>query len=83
MAARCSIVASSLDGHRSAAGGHAQLFPVGDGGALTRALRAALVNVRSNGVWNTLALDRAFAYANELSMTNLARRYQDIYENIL
>ena len=82
MAARCSVVASSLDGHRSAAGGHAQLFPVGDGRALTRALCAALIPARSNSDRNTPPLDSAFSYATEFSMTRLAARYQDIYESI-
>jgi phosphatidyl-myo-inositol alpha-mannosyltransferase len=82
MAARCSIVASSLDGHRSAAGGHAQLFPVGDGRALTTTLCTALMPARSNSAWNTPPLNRAFSYATDLSMTRLAARYQDIYESI-
>jgi phosphatidyl-myo-inositol alpha-mannosyltransferase len=82
MAARCSIVASSLDGHRSAVGGHAQLFPVGDGRALTSTLCAALTSAPSNSDWNTPPLDSAFSYATELSMTHLAARYQDIYESI-
>ena len=45
MAARCAVVASDLQGYRSAAGGHAVLVPPGDVGALSRALGVALADV--------------------------------------
>jgi phosphatidylinositol alpha-mannosyltransferase len=83
MSARCLIVASALDGHRSAVGGHAQLFPVGDQGALTSALTEALVIARSNNARRTSVLEGAFTYANGLSMAHLAERYTDIYKRIV
>ena len=44
MAARCSVVASDLQGYRSAAGGHAILVPPGVVQALARALGVALAD---------------------------------------
>ncbi len=82
MAARCAIVASALDGHRAASGGHARLFPVGERRALANSLIAALGEAASPTVKREVALDRAFTYANQLSMARLARRYESIYASI-
>ena len=45
MAARCAVVASDLDGYRSAAGGHAALVPPGDVVALGARLGTTLADV--------------------------------------
>jgi hypothetical protein len=83
MAARCMVVASALDGHLAASGGHAQLFPVGDHRALADSLIAALGEVEAPGDTRRDALERAFAYANERSFAGLARHYETIYLNAL
>ncbi len=50
MAAGCAVVASDIEGYRTAAGGHATLVPPGDPGALTRALDAVLADAASAAV---------------------------------
>ncbi len=82
MAARCVVVASALDGYRAASGGYAQLVPVGDKQALTKSLIAALGEAVSPNAARGGALDRAFDYANGLSMTRLANHYEAIYERV-
>jgi phosphatidyl-myo-inositol alpha-mannosyltransferase len=82
MAARCVVVASALEGHRAACGGHAQLFPVGDRRALAGSLIAALDEAASPSAARMDALDRAFTYANDLSMARLADRYESIYASV-
>ncbi len=82
MAARCSIVASSLDGYRTAAQGHARLFPVGDQGALTNALTDTLNEVRLGTPNRSEALVSASRYAGGLSFARLAERYAAVYGRV-
>ncbi len=81
MAARCAVVASDIDGYRSAAGGHAALVPPGDPVALARALGAALADAaEGSGMSSPEALKAAEVYAQGWSMDHLAERYVDVYE---
>jgi len=82
MAARCSVVASELDGHRAAANGQAHFFPVGDQSALSRLLIDALSDMRSRAPTRTATLERAFAHASSLSIDHLAECYESIYAHI-
>jgi glycosyltransferase involved in cell wall biosynthesis len=84
MAARCAVVASDLQGYRSAAGGHAVLVPPGDVGALSRALGVALADAaEGSGRSSPDALKAAEAHANGWSMESLAARYVDVYERAI
>jgi phosphatidylinositol alpha-mannosyltransferase len=84
MAARCAVVASDLEGYRSAAGGHAELVRPGDVGALSRALGVALADAaEGSGHSSTDALKAAEAHANGWSMESLAARYVDVYERAI
>ncbi len=81
MAARCSVVASDLEGYRSAAGGHAELVPPGDVVALRRALGAALADVaEGSGRSAPDALKAGEVHAQGWSMEHLAECYVDVYE---
>jgi len=82
MAAGCSIVASALDGYRMATQGHAQLFPVGDQQAMTNALTIALNEARRGTLKRSDELARASTYAEGLSFTRLAERYESVYERV-
>jgi len=77
MAAGCAVVASDIEGYRTAAGGHATLVPPGDPGALTRALDAVLADAAS--ARSTEARTRATEYARGWSMDTLAERYLEMY----
>jgi phosphatidyl-myo-inositol alpha-mannosyltransferase len=79
MAVHCTVVASALDGHRAASGGHAHLFAVGEKRALANSLVDALGDADAFTPERRDALDRALTYANERSMEHLARRYEAIY----
>ncbi len=84
MAARCAVVASDLQGYRSAAGGHAVLVPPGDVGALSRALGVALADAaEGSGHSSADALKAAEAHANGWSMESLAVRYVDAYQRAI
>ena len=84
MAARCAVVASDLQGYRSAAGGHAVLVPPGDVTALSRALGAALADAaEGSGGSSVDALKAAQAHAQGWSMESLAERYLDVYERAI
>jgi phosphatidylinositol alpha-mannosyltransferase len=84
MAARCAVVASDLQGYRSAAGGHAVLVPPGDVGALSRALGVALADAaEGSGHSSVDALKAAEAHANGWSMESLAVRYVDAYQRAI
>ena len=84
MAARCAVVASDLDGYRSAAGGHAELVPPGDVVALSRALGATLADVvEGTGKSGPEALKAAEAHAQGWSMEHLAECYVDVYERAM
>jgi phosphatidylinositol alpha-mannosyltransferase len=83
MAARCAVLASDLNGHRAAVGGHVQYFPVGDQRSLTRSLNAALDEAASQTTQRVDTLERGFKYANALSMPRLARLYETIYASTL
>jgi phosphatidylinositol alpha-mannosyltransferase len=80
MAAGCAVVASDIEGYRSGAGGHAELVPPGDAGALARALGAALADaVEGSGRSAPEARKEAIEYARAWSMETLAERYVDVY----
>jgi phosphatidylinositol alpha-mannosyltransferase len=84
MAARCAVVASDLQGYRSAAGGHAVLVPPGDVTALSRALGVALADAAEGGGQSSVdALKAAQAHAQGWSMESLAERYVDVYERAI
>jgi phosphatidyl-myo-inositol alpha-mannosyltransferase len=84
MAARCAVVASDLEGYRSAAGGHAELVPPGDVVALSRALGVALADAaEGSGASSMEALKAAEAHAEGWSMEHLALRYVDVYERAI
>ncbi|HVT41864.1 MAG TPA: glycosyltransferase family 4 protein [Acidimicrobiales bacterium] len=81
MAARCAVVASDIEGYRSAAGGHAALVPPGDARALARALGVALADVgERSGHSAPEAQKAAVEYARAWSMETLGDRYLEIYE---
>ncbi len=82
MAARCSIVASSLDGYRTAVQGHAQLIPVGDEGVIANALTGALNEVRLDTRERSEALVRASKHAEQMSFSRLAARYESVYRRV-
>ncbi len=80
MAAGCTVVASDLEGYRSAAGGHAELVPPDDARALARALGVALADsVEASGRSTPEARKEAIEYARTWSMDTLAERYVDVY----
>jgi phosphatidylinositol alpha-mannosyltransferase len=84
MAARCAVVASDIQGYRSAAGGHAALVPPGDVGALSRALGVALADAaEGSGRSSFDALKAAEAHAHDWSMDSLAGCYVDVYERAI
>jgi phosphatidyl-myo-inositol alpha-mannosyltransferase len=80
MAAGCTVVASDIEGYRTAAGGHATLVPPGDADALSRALGVALADsVEGGGRSSPEARKQAREYARNWSMDTLAERYVDVY----
>jgi len=81
MAAGCTVVASDIEGYRTASGGHATLVPPGDAPALARALENALAD--GGGFSSTEARKAATEYAREWSMETLAKRYVDVYERAI
>jgi phosphatidylinositol alpha-mannosyltransferase len=84
MAARCAVVASDLQGYRSAAGGHATLVPPGDVTALSRALGVALADAAEGSGQSSMdALKAAQAHAQGWSMESLAERYIDVYQRAI
>ncbi len=81
MAASCVVVASDLEGYRSAAGGHAELVPPNDVPALSRALGVALADVAEHtGRSSPDELKAARVHAEGWSMEHLAAKYLDLYE---
>jgi phosphatidylinositol alpha-mannosyltransferase len=80
MAAGCAVVASDIEGYRTAAGGHARLVPPGDAGALAAALDDALAETAGG---STGARKEATEYARGWSMDSLAERYLEIYERAI
>jgi phosphatidylinositol alpha-mannosyltransferase len=84
LAAGCSVVASDLEGYRSAAGGHAELVPPGDVAALSRALGVALADaVEGSGRSSADAPKAAWEHAQEWSMDTLAERYVATYQRAI
>jgi phosphatidylinositol alpha-mannosyltransferase len=84
MAAGCAVVASDIDGYRSAAGGHAALVPPGDVDALARALGVALADaVEGGGQSAPDARKAAIEYARCWSMDTLAERYVELYRRAI
>ena len=80
MAAGCAVVASDIEGYRTAAGGHAALVPPGDAAALARSLGIALADaVEGVGQSSPEARKAATEYARAWSMDALAERYLDVY----
>jgi phosphatidylinositol alpha-mannosyltransferase len=84
MAAGCALVASDIDGYRTAADGQARLVPPGDAAALARALDEALADASAGrGLSSPEARESARARAEQWSMGRLAARYVEIYERVL
>jgi phosphatidyl-myo-inositol alpha-mannosyltransferase len=84
MAAGCAVVASDIEGYRTAAGGHAALVPPGDKEALARALGVAIADaVEGSGQSSPEARKAAAEHARNWSMQSLAERYVDIYERAI
>jgi phosphatidylinositol alpha-mannosyltransferase len=84
MAARCAVVASDLEGYRSAAGGQAELVPPGDPVALAKALGTAVADAEDGtGKSSPEALSAAAEHAQSWSMDNLAKRYVDVYQRAI
>lgn len=87
MAARTVVVASDIDGYRSAAGGHAVLFPPGDVPGLARTLAEQLGTPRgatvAGGADPTTGLDGACEWAAHWSMGSLAEWYESVYRSAL
>ena len=81
MAAGCAVVASDIEGYRTAAGGHATLVPPGDAGALSRALDAVLAEAAAGST--TEARKEATEYARGWAMESLAERYLEIYRRAI
>jgi len=81
MASGCALVASDLDGHRNVAsdGVDALLAPVGDAAALAKALRRVL----DDSALRAELVAGGRRRADQLSMTNLAGRYDEIYSRLL
>lgn len=80
MAAGCAVVASDIEGYRSAAGGHVVLVPPDDVPALARALGTALADAgEGSGQSATEARKAATEHARGWSMDALAERYVDAY----
>ena len=81
MASGCALVASDLAGHRNVAtdGVDALLAPVGDAAALAKALQRVL----DDDVLRAELVAGGRRRADELSMTNLAERYVEIYERAI
>lgn len=77
MAAGCAVVASDIEGYRTAAGGHATLVPPGDAGALSEALDGVLARDAAGGT--AAARKEGTEYARGWSMDTLAERYVGIY----
>lgn len=84
LAAGCTVVASDIEGYRSAAGGHAELVPPGDAVALARALGVALADaVEGSGRASPEARKESVEYARHWSMDTLAERYVDVYRRAI
>ncbi len=84
LAAGSSVVASDIEGYRTAAGGHATLVPPGDVGALARALGVALADaVEGTGQSSPEARKAGIEYARTWSMDTLAERYVEVYERAI
>ncbi|MET0729089.1 MAG: glycosyltransferase family 4 protein [Acidimicrobiales bacterium] len=81
MSAGCALVASDLAGHRNVAtdGVDGVLTPVGDAGALGKALRTVL----DDGALRAELVAGGRRRADELSMTRLAERYVEMYRAVL
>jgi phosphatidylinositol alpha-mannosyltransferase len=81
MAAGCAVVASDIEGYRTAAGGHATLVRPGDVGALSSALDDVLARAEAESAAGPLteARKEATEYAREWSMETLADRYVEMY----
>jgi phosphatidyl-myo-inositol alpha-mannosyltransferase len=81
LAAGCIVVASDLEGYRTAAGGHALLVPPGDVGALaaglTRALEEAALGTGFAAPPARLEVRR---HVERWSLEHLALAYADIYK---
>jgi phosphatidylinositol alpha-mannosyltransferase len=77
MAAGCAVVASDIEGYRTAAGGHATLVPPDDAGALARALEGVLAGVGTHQ--RATSMMAATEYARAWSMDTLAERYVELY----
>ena len=81
MAASTPVVAGDIDGYRTVVTNDVNgvLVPPGD----SVSLAAALQRVAVDGVYASRLVTRGTARAHELSMTSLARRYEQIYREVL
>jgi phosphatidylinositol alpha-mannosyltransferase len=81
MAARTPVVASDIDGYRNVVTDSVNgvLVPPGDAAALAAALRS----VAGDGGLATRLVDGGDLRAAEMSMHKLARRYEEIYREVL
>jgi phosphatidylinositol alpha-mannosyltransferase len=77
MAAGCAVVASDIEGYRTAAGGHATLVAPGDAQALAGALDQVLTDAAAGT--SGQAVGAAVEYARAWSMDTLAGRYLEVY----
>jgi phosphatidylinositol alpha-mannosyltransferase len=77
MAAGCAVVASDIEGYRTAASGHATLVAPGDVNALAGALAAVLLQGGTGA--SAQARSEAREYARAWSMDTLAGRYLEVY----
>jgi len=81
MAARAVVVASDIAGYRAVVGRHGVLVAPGDVTAWTGALRAVLADVdRGTGLASAASLEAAARHAGQWSMTKVAERYLESYE---
>ncbi|MGH9007278.1 MAG: glycosyltransferase family 4 protein [Acidimicrobiales bacterium] len=84
MAAGCALVASDIDGYRSAAGGLARLVPPADPPALAAALGETLRDAaEGRGLSAPGAKAATLARAARWSMAALAAHYVEIYERAI
>lgn len=81
MAARVPVVASNLDGYRNVATHNVDALLVEPGDA--RGLADALQSVLNDNALATRLVDAGYVRAGEFSMEALARRYVELYEEVI
>jgi phosphatidylinositol alpha-mannosyltransferase len=73
LAARCTVVASDIDGYSQALSGHGLLVKPGSVAALSQGLRAALAGEGPDS-------EEGFSYAASWSIASLADAYEHAYD---